>query len=107
VAVSDEDIAHAVDLFSGLGDITTRKMMGGLCLYYEGTIFAMLRSDGEILLKGAGDFIAKLESMGSEQWRYVRSNGKAGTMPYWPLPEAARDDPEAATALAREALRHL
>jgi hypothetical protein len=28
MAVSDEEIAFARDLFSDLGDITTRKMMG-------------------------------------------------------------------------------
>ncbi len=42
MAVSDEEIAFAIDLFSDLGEITTRKMMGGLCLYHDGTIFAIL-----------------------------------------------------------------
>jgi TfoX/Sxy family transcriptional regulator of competence genes len=40
--VAQGDIDRAIELFSGLGDITTRKMMGGLCLYHEGTIFAIL-----------------------------------------------------------------
>ena len=50
MAVSAEEIEAARDLFSGLGDITTRQMMGGLCLYHEGTIFAILMADGGLFL---------------------------------------------------------
>ncbi|MBT52461.1 MAG: TfoX-like protein [Mameliella sp.] len=107
MSVSPEEIAFAKDLFSGLGNITTRKMMGGLCLYHEGTIFAIVHSDGGILLKGAGPFIDRLESMGCTRWTYTRKTGKSGNMPYWTLPGTALDDPEEAVALAREALRHL
>jgi DNA transformation protein len=42
MGVAQGDIDRAIELFSGLGDITTRKMMGGLCLYHDGTIFAIL-----------------------------------------------------------------
>ena len=41
MSVSDADIAGALELFDALGDLTTRKMMGGLCLYHDGTIFAL------------------------------------------------------------------
>ncbi len=107
MGITAEEIAFAKDLFSGLGEITTRRMMGGLCLYHDGTIFAIVRPDSEILIKGAGDFIARLEAMGCTRWEYVRKTGKAGSMPYWTLPGEALDDPEEAVALAREALRHL
>ena len=107
MGLSADQIDFARDLFSGLGEITTRRMMGGLCLYHQGTIFAIVRSDGEILLKGAGAFIDKLEQMGCTRWEYTRDNGKSAAMPYWTLPGAAQDDPDEAVALAREALRHL
>jgi len=45
MAVSEADIAFAKELFDGLGTLTSRKMMGGLCLYSDGTIFALLYSD--------------------------------------------------------------
>ena len=60
MAVSDEETAFATDLFAGLGDITTRKMMGGLCLYHKGTIFAIVHSEHGIMIKGAGAFIDRL-----------------------------------------------
>jgi len=107
MSLSAEAIEQTVELFSGLGDITTRRMMGGLCVYYRDTIFAMRHGDGSVRIKGAGDFIAELEAAGCVQWTYVRKNGKADNMPYWSLPEAAMDDPELACDWARRALEHL
>jgi len=109
VSVSDADIAFAVELFDGIGDITTRKMMGGLCLYADGTIFAILMSDGVLKIKAQdADFISKLEEMGSERWTYQREGrDKPTAMPYWTLPDAALDDPDLARDLARETLATL
>lgn len=107
MSISDDDIAHALELFEGLGDLTTRKMMGGLCIYHAGTIFAIIHPDGGILIKGAGPFKAELEGMGLAPWEYLRKDGSPTNMPYWHLPDSAMDDPEEATALARRALEHL
>lgn len=108
MSVSSEDIAHAVELFSALGDITTRKMMGGLCLYHKGTIFALLMSDGQLYLKGAGPFQQVLEDEGCTRWSYQREGRDSPTyMPYWTMPDAAMDDPEDAAHWARRALDHL
>ncbi|MEM7470870.1 MAG: TfoX/Sxy family protein [Pseudomonadota bacterium] len=107
MAVSDADIAFAVELFEGLGGITTRKMMGGLCLYCDGTIFALLYSDGQLFLKGQGDFVEEIECLGGQRWTYQREGKKEVAMPYWTLPDAFLDDPAEAQALARRALSHL
>ncbi len=108
MSVTAEDIEFATDLFSGLGPLTTRKMMGGLCLYADGTIFAIVHSEFGIMIKGAGDFKTTLNDMGLTQWTYQRDNApKPTAMPYWKLPESALDDPDEACALARRALAHL
>jgi len=107
MSVSDGEIAFAMDLFHGLGPLTTRKMMGGLCIYRDGTIFALLQSDGSLWLKGAGDMAARMEAEGWARWTYTRDTGKTTAMPYWRLPDAALDDTEAACALARDALECL
>ncbi len=108
ISVSTEEIEAARDLFAGLGEITTRKMMGGLCLYHEGTIFAIMMGDGGLFLKGAGPFVAELEAEGCTQWSYQREGrDKPTKMPYWTLPDAALDDPEIACDWARRALAHL
>ncbi|WP_298358979.1 TfoX/Sxy family protein [uncultured Litoreibacter sp.] len=108
MSVSDEDIAFAKELFEGVGHITTRKMMGGLCLYSDGTIFALLYSDGTLFIKAQGDFIDEVKALGCTQWTYQREGkDKPTAMPYWTLPEACLDDPDEAKALARKALSYL
>ncbi|MEO0744711.1 MAG: TfoX/Sxy family protein [Pseudomonadota bacterium] len=107
MAVSDEEIAHALDLFAGLGPLTTRKMFGGMAFYADGTIFAVLMRDGRLLLKGQGEMQARFEAMGLARWTYTRDGKPPTAMPYWHLPDTARDDADEATALAREALAHL
>ena len=82
-------------------------MMGGLCLYHDGTIFAILMSDGALMLKGAGAFIDELETAGCTRWTYQREGKKPAAMPYWTMPEGAIDDPELACDWARRALAHL
>ncbi len=107
MALSEEEIAHALELFESVGALSTRKMFGGLAIYHEGTIFAIVMSEGTIRLKGAGDMIPRFEALGMEKWTYQRPGQKASSMPYWNLPESALDDPEEASALAMEALRYL
>ena len=107
MSVSAEQIETVRDLFSNLGDMSTRKMMGGLCLYHHGTIFALLMSDGQLMLKGAGDFIATLEDAGCTRWTYQRAGKAPVAMPYWTIPDAALDDPDMACDWARRALAHL
>lgn len=109
MAISDEDIAFALDLFAGVGALTTRKMFGGLSIYSDGTIFAIIMSDGIIYLKGAGNMIARYEDLGMTRWTYETPNAKRKptAMPYWALTDDMLDDPESTVALARDALAEL
>ncbi|AHM04933.1 TfoX-like protein [Roseibacterium elongatum DSM 19469] len=107
MAVAEADVAHAIELFSDLGDITTRKMMGGLCLYHQGKIFAILMADGSLWLKGAGAMVDSLTAEGCTRWTYQRAGRAPTVMPYWSMPESGLDDPEIACDWARRALSHL
>lgn len=108
MSLSDADIAFVKDLFSNLGALTSRKMFGGVSLYQDGTIFALMRGDGVVFLKGAGAFTSVLADEGCAQWTHTnKKTGKSGTMPYWTLPDAALDDPDLACDWARRALEHL
>ncbi len=99
MSVSDADIQFALELFEGLGPLTTRKMMGGLCLYRDGQIFGILDSEGWIFLKAKDGYARSLAAAGARQF------GEGGkTMGYWTLPEVALDDPELACDWARKAL---
>lgn len=107
MAVSDEQIAFVVDLFSDVGPITTRKMFGGLGIYTGGTIFALLMSDGDLKLKGAGAMPAAYEEAGWRPWTYTRKDSAQSSMPYWSIPDALLDDPDEACNWARRALAEL
>lgn len=104
MSLSGPDIAFATELFQDVPALSTRKMFGGLGIYSAGAIFAVLRSDGQILLKARGDLIDRFEALGAEQWTHTRKNGVSGTMPYWTLPDAALDDPDLALDLARASI---
>ncbi|WP_460275466.1 TfoX/Sxy family protein [Celeribacter sp. ULVN23_4] len=103
MAVTDEDIAFVHDLFAPLGTITHRKMMGGLSIYLDGQIFAILSSEGRVYIKASDAFADALAAEGSE--RFEMENGRG--MNYWTLPEDALDDPELASYWARRALEAL
>ena len=108
MTLSKADIAFVKELFADMPDLTTRKMFGGLALYSDGQIFALLRSDAQILIKANdGPFADHLADMGAEKWTYTRKNGAASSMPYWSLPDAALDDPAQACDLARAAVASL
>ncbi len=108
MSLSAADTAFARELFASIPALTTRKMFGGLGIYSNGVIFALMRSDGQLLLKAQSvPFTATLATMGSTQWTYTRKTGAQAAMPYWTLPDAALDDPELAGQLASQALAAL
>ena len=98
MSISDADIAFARELFAALGDVTSRKMFGGICLYLGGDIFALVSKDGKIHLKAQGDMADELKADGT---------GRFHNMPYWGIPDAALDDPEVACDLARRTMASL
>lgn len=104
MVLGDSDIAFALELFEPLGDLTTRRMFGGMALYHQGVIFALLRSDATLLLKAEGDFRARLEAEGWDRWTHTRKNGTETSMPYYIIPGEVLDDPESASDLARASL---
>lgn len=95
-------ITFAEELFTRLGPITTRKMMGGLAIYCDGVIFASLDRDGTVYLKAKGAFAQSLKREGSEQFQSQR-----GPMGYWTLPNAALDDADLACDWGKKALAAL
>ncbi len=104
MSVGDEEIEFVKELFASVGEITTRKMMGGLSIYANGTIFSMMRQDGRLYIKAAGPLAERLEAAGGKLFTYDKKNGKQGHMNYWTLPDAALDDPDAACEWAKASL---
>lgn len=104
MSLSEGDMSFARELFNDIPDLKSRRMFGGVGLNSGPTIFAVQLSDGRLMLKAKGVFAKRMKALGGEEWTYERKDGKQSAMPYWTLPDATLDDPQAACALAREAL---
>jgi len=105
MAVSQAQLDFVTDLFSGVGNIRSRKMMGGLCIYCDTQIFAMLHSDDRLFLKASGDLAQELQRLGCEKFSFTRKDGRQGSMGYWSLPDSALDNPAEACRWGKKALK--
>jgi DNA transformation protein len=79
-------------------------MFGGLAIYADGTIFALLMESGNLMIKAMGDLAQALQDEGCTQFNYDTKAQTPTSMPYWKLPDAAMDDPELACDWARRSL---
>jgi DNA transformation protein and related proteins len=107
MAVTADEITLMHDMFADLGNITSRKMMGGLSIYCEGIIFAILSSESTIYLKAKGEFADEMAAAGARQFSMVNKHGKTSSMGYWTMPDEGLDDFDLACDWARRALQHL
>ena len=97
------DEAAIEDLFAAFGPVRCKRMFGGIGIYADGLMFALFAFD-QIYLKADPDFARQLEAEGSRPFQY-EARGRSIKLGYWTLPDSAMDDPEAASDLARQALR--
>jgi len=97
------DAASVQEIFAAFGEVRCRRMFGGLGVYSEGVMFALV-ARGDLYLKADPAFARSLEDRGARPFVYEAS-GKSVNLGYWSLPEAALDNQEDAADLARAALR--
>lgn len=77
-----------------VGTVTHRKMMGGATLYLDGTVFAILSSDGGLWFKADGQSDAIWDAAGCERFA-VEMNGRIASMNYRRAPDDVFDDADA------------
>jgi len=90
-----------------LGTLSSRRMMGGMTLYLDGTVFAIL-DDGELWLKADALSDVLWDEAGCPRFTYEMGEGRTGTMNYRRAPAEVYDDGEMLrewAALALEAGR--
>lgn len=103
MSLTESDIEFAHEMFTPLGQITSRKMMGGLSIYCDGVIFSILDRSATLYLKAKDGFADELAAAGSIQ--FGAESGK--TMCYWTVPDDAIDDPDMALDWAKRAISAL
>jgi DNA transformation protein len=96
-------VDHVVDLLSDLGPLQVKRMFGGVGLYQNDLMFALIFVDS-LYLKVDKDSQAQFEAAGSAPFTYEMKDGRTGILHYWRLPEEAGDDRIAACRWARMAV---
>jgi DNA transformation protein len=80
------------DLFEPVGGVSIRKMFGGMGVFREGIMFALV-ADGVLYLKADEGTTADFQAEGCGPFVYDGKN-KPHVMPYWRLPERLYDEPD-------------
>lgn len=80
------------ELFEPLGGVSLRRMFGGLGIFKDGLMFAVV-VDGTLCLKADETTVPDFEREGASQWRY-QSGDRVVAMPYWQAPERLFDEPD-------------
>ncbi len=105
MAVSDGDLAFALDQLAGLGALRSRRMFGGVGLYACG---AAGGSDAFFALMDDGVLYLKVDD--TTRPRYTRRRlkpfapGGMPSMSYYPVPASVLEDADALVVWAREAV---
>lgn len=91
-----------LDLFSGFGAVTLRRMFSGYGISRDGTNFALVLR-GAVYLRADERSIPQFEAEGAKPFQYT-ARGKTVTLgSYWQLPERLYDDPDELAGWARSA----
>lgn len=104
MAADPEFLAHVLDLFAGLGPITTGRMFSGTALYVEGDVmFAAVLAD-TVWMKSDATTAEAYAAAGAQPFGYTRKSGHREVPSLMSLPETALDDAEEALSWARLSL---
>ncbi|MCQ4165441.1 TfoX/Sxy family protein [Tahibacter harae] len=96
-----DHIAYLLELLSGLGPVSARRMFGGHGIYHDGLMIAVV-VEQRPYLKVDDLTRADFAAAGCEVWTYG-GKGKPIEMGYWSVPDEAMDSAEAMTPWARRA----
>jgi DNA transformation protein and related proteins len=92
-----------IDLFSGFGPVTIRRMFSGFGISADGTNFALALRGG-LYLRADEQTIPRFEAEGAKPFQYQTRAKTVTVNSYWQLPERLYDDPEDLTEWARASL---
>jgi DNA transformation protein and related proteins len=96
----DADSIH--ELFADFGPVAVRRMFGGLGVFADGQMIALV-SGGVIYLKADTETIPAFEQEGQAPFSYATKNGERKLTSYWRMPDRLYDDPEELARWARDA----
>jgi DNA transformation protein len=92
-----------IDLLSGFGPVTIRRMFSGFGISADGTNFGLALRGG-LYLRADEQTIPRFEAEGSKPFQYQTRAKTVTVNSYWQLPERLYDDPEDLTDWAKASL---
>lgn len=95
MAVDQTLLDELTDRLSPLGDFTQKRMFGGVGLFAEGKMFAMMTAKGAVAFKADAESVEHFTALNME---------KFGRMPYYILTADQLEDDEAILSLGALAL---
>lgn len=90
-AKSNPYLEFLAEQMEPLGEITWRAMMGGYCLYCDGTVFALVANQA-LFLKADNENRSAFEARGLQPFRPFEGSM---TMSYYEAPPEIFEDPDA------------
>lgn len=97
------DVEFYRDLCRPLGDVTSKRMFGGLCLWHQGLAFALVIDEALYFKVDDHNRIA-FEQRGLPQFSYTTKTGRTTVMSYARAPEEVYDDPDVFAGWAKGAI---
>ena len=91
------------DLFGDFGPVDIRRMFGGVGVFVDGLMIAIVTRGDAIYLKADSETIPSFEKEGLAPFSYATRNGEHTLTSYWRMPDRLYDDPEELARWARDA----
>ena len=91
------------DLFRDFGPIDIRRMFGGVGVFVDGLMIAIVTRGDVIYLKADAETIPAFENEGLAPFSYATKDGEHKLTSYWRMPDRLYDDPEDLARWARDA----
>ncbi len=99
MATSPEYADYILEQISGAGEITHRKMFGGVGIYVDGVFCAIIGSSNRFYLRVGPNNIDDFKNEAMEKF----AGGKGAGMPYYEVPEHVVEDPDVLATWAMQA----
>jgi DNA transformation protein and related proteins len=91
------------ELFREFGPVDVRRMFGGMGVFADGLMIALV-ARGEVHLKADAETIPSFEREGQRPFGYATKDGERVLTSYWRMPERLYDDAEELARWARDSL---
>ena len=104
MSVSSDYLAYVLDQLRPFGNVTARRMFGGIGLYADGYFFGII--DDSVYFKVDESNRADYEARKCRQFSFEMEKGgrKIVSMGYFAVPEEVLEDPDELKLWARKAL---